>query len=159
MAYRNPLCELGSGKGNTVLLLPTIKYLTQMITLKIARISSEAQNIDFVSTLYAYIYKPNTCFYCNNALNSHNRSKDHLIPKMLSYSGMNTEFKTHLGNINLVRCCKSCNNIKGCMSLYQFREYVSAHRLANYKTIICNINKVLHIPFRDKLLWALGQLF
>ena len=129
-----------------------------MKTSNIARIRSEAQNIDFVSTLYAYIYKPDSCFYCNRPLNSQNRSKDHLIPKMLAYQGMNTDFKTHLGNINLVHCCKSCNNLKGSMSLYQFCQYVAVHKPANYKTITANINKVLHIPFRIKLSAALVQL-
>ena len=129
-----------------------------MNTSNIARLKAEARNIDFVSTLYAYIYKQDHCFYCNTPLTEHNRTKDHLIPKMRAYAGMCSNFKTHLGGINIVYACSGCNCTKGDMSLYEFWQHVKTTKPLKYKTILRNINNVLHVPLALKFNYALRQL-
>lgn len=45
------------------------------------------------------------CQYCNKRLTSKNATLDHILPKSM---GGRTEWT------NMVCCCKSCNNYKGC---------------------------------------------
>lgn len=58
------------------------------------------------------------CLYCESKLNDGNATADHIIP--ISRGGNNTQ-------INLVVCCKNCNNERGNMD---FNEYL---RLKNVK--------------------------
>lgn len=54
------------------------------------------------------------CYYCNRRLTQCGgmaKTKDHIIP--MSKGGVN-------GKVNIVLCCKDCNQIKGSNLLYQF---------------------------------------
>jgi 5-methylcytosine-specific restriction endonuclease McrA len=53
------------------------------------------------------------CIYCENPLTMENATSDHIIP--ISEGGNNTQ-------VNLVVCCKDCNNERGNMD---FKTYIS----------------------------------
>lgn len=53
-----------------------------------------------------------TCLYCDESLTKSNATADHIVP--ISVGGNNTQ-------INLVVCCKSCNNERGNLP---FKEYL-----------------------------------
>lgn len=57
--------------------------------------------------------KETKCIYCDSELDKHNATADHIIP--ISKGGNNTQ-------VNLVVCCKDCNNERGNLDFY---EYIS----------------------------------
>jgi 5-methylcytosine-specific restriction endonuclease McrA len=116
-----------------------------------ARIRSEARNINFVVIIHAHLYESNHCFYCGQQLDTGNRTRDHLIPRIRAYNGMQLNFRRSFGKINTVCSCFACNNMKGSKSLIQFRQWVKTTKPTRYKTILHNIDKVLTIPFIVKL--------
>lgn len=56
------------------------------------------------------------CFYCDRILSRTKKTRDHLTPK--SRQGSN---KPH----NIVFACRACNNLKGCLTLEEFRVVVA----------------------------------
>lgn len=60
------------------------------------------------------------CIYCGTKLNQENATADHIIP--ISEGGNNCQ-------VNLVVCCKGCNNERGNMD---FKTYMAIKR--RYKT-------------------------
>lgn len=58
-----------------------------------------------------------TCAYCNTAINEFSRTVDHLFPK--SRGGK-------LSNKNKVPACKKCNQLKGDMSVKEFKRALNA---------------------------------
>lgn len=64
------------------------------------------------------------CIYCNVSLRQDNATADHIVP--ISKGGNNTQ-------INLVVCCKDCNNERGNT---EFNEYLTLKnkRFRNIKT-------------------------
>jgi len=125
-----------------------------MRTSKISRIHSEALQIDFIAALHSYVYHNQLCFYCGEPLNKHNRTRDHLIPKTRAYNGHITVFRQKLSGINLVHSCHDCNNMKGCKSLFQFRQWLKHNKPKKHKTIIKNIDSILIIP----IVWRIKNI-
>lgn len=66
--------------------------------------------------------KNTICIYCENKLTIHNATSDHIIP--ISKRGNNCQ-------INMVVCCKSCNNERGNLD---FKEYLKVKN-PKYKKI------------------------
>jgi 5-methylcytosine-specific restriction endonuclease McrA len=62
---------------------------------------------DFVKS-----HRNSTCLYCESKLTYQNATTDHIIP--ISNCGTNCQ-------VNLIVCCKSCNNERGCIP---FMEYL-----------------------------------
>ncbi len=56
------------------------------------------------------------CFYCDRVLSRTRKTRDHLQPK--SRNGSN---RPH----NIVDCCRECNNLKGCLTLEEFRVVIA----------------------------------
>jgi 5-methylcytosine-specific restriction endonuclease McrA len=56
------------------------------------------------------------CFYCDRLLSRTKKTRDHLQPK--SRSGSNKPS-------NIVSACRQCNNLKGCLTLEEFRVVVA----------------------------------
>jgi 5-methylcytosine-specific restriction endonuclease McrA len=56
------------------------------------------------------------CFYCDRQLSRTKRTRDHLQPK--SRNGSN---RPH----NIVDACRECNNLKGCLTLEEFRVVIA----------------------------------
>jgi len=65
------------------------------------------------------------CFYCGRQLSRTKKTRDHLTPK--SRNGSN---KPH----NIVHACRQCNNLKGCLTLEEFRV-VMAFRAGMVKNL------------------------
>ncbi len=64
------------------------------------------------------------CIYCDVKLDKDNATADHIIP--ISEGGNNCQ-------VNLVVCCKDCNNERGNMD---FQTYMSIKRRVNKRTFI-----------------------
>ena len=64
------------------------------------------------------------CIYCDTKLNKDNATADHIIP--ISEGGNNCQ-------VNLVVCCKDCNNERGNMD---FQTYMSIKRRFNGRIFI-----------------------
>lgn len=56
------------------------------------------------------------CFYCDRQLTRTKKTRDHLQPK--SRNGSNAKN-------NIVDCCRECNNLKGCLTLEEFRVVIA----------------------------------
>ena len=69
----------------------------------------------FAKEFLSYNGKTN-CIYCETQLNNDNATADHIIP--ISQGGNNSQ-------VNLVVCCKYCNNERGSMN---FKEYLKLKR-------------------------------
>ncbi len=67
-------------------------------------------------------YKNPKCIYCTTTLNQENATSDHIIP--ISDGGNNTQ-------VNLIVCCKDCNNERGNM---EFNQYLKTKN-PKYKNI------------------------
>lgn len=81
------------------------------------------------------------CYYCGKVLNGRrDKSKDHIIP--VSKYGNNE-------GVNKVDCCRSCNELKGSLTLEKFYEEVRLKVVGRRrkKRILSNIK--LLIQFRD----------
>jgi hypothetical protein len=65
-----------------------------------------------------------TCIYCDNKLTLENATADHIIP--ISEGGNNAQ-------VNLVVCCKDCNNERGNLD---FRYYMSKKNSKKLKYFI-----------------------
>lgn len=63
------------------------------------------------------------CFYCDRQLSRRKKTRDHVQPR--SRNGSNSPK-------NIVDACRSCNTLKGCMTLDEFRV-VMAYRLGLIK--------------------------
>jgi 5-methylcytosine-specific restriction endonuclease McrA len=63
------------------------------------------------------------CFYCDRVLSRKKRTKDHMQPR--SRNGSNSLR-------NIVDACRTCNCLKGCLSVNEFRV-VMAYRLGLIK--------------------------
>jgi 5-methylcytosine-specific restriction endonuclease McrA len=74
----------------------------------------------------------NTCGYCEAALNSHNKTIDHVIP--VSRGGAKHEYG------NVVACCHECNSKKGNKTPEEMGWKVN-HRLVSPET-----NILFHVP-------------
>lgn len=68
--------------------------------------------------------KDASCIYCDTKLDYENATADHIIP--ISKGGNNTQ-------INLVVCCKLCNNERGNLD---FKEYMSKKNSSKIKHFI-----------------------
>ena len=66
--------------------------------------------------------KETSCVYCDVVLNESNATADHIIP--ISDGGNNCQ-------VNLVVCCKNCNNQRGNLD---FREFMRLKK-RNYKNL------------------------
>jgi 5-methylcytosine-specific restriction endonuclease McrA len=56
------------------------------------------------------------CFFCDKQLSRQKKTRDHLIPK--SRNGSNARH-------NIVDACRDCNNLKGCLTLEEFRVVIA----------------------------------
>jgi 5-methylcytosine-specific restriction endonuclease McrA len=56
------------------------------------------------------------CFFCDKQLSRQKKTRDHLIPK--SRNGSNARS-------NIVDACRDCNNLKGCLTLEEFRVVIA----------------------------------
>jgi 5-methylcytosine-specific restriction endonuclease McrA len=56
------------------------------------------------------------CFYCDKQLSRQKKTRDHLTPK--SRNGSNRPN-------NIVDACRDCNNLKGCLTLEEFRVVIA----------------------------------
>jgi 5-methylcytosine-specific restriction endonuclease McrA len=56
------------------------------------------------------------CFYCDRQLSRTKKTRDHLQPK--SRNGSNRPQ-------NIVDACRDCNNLKGCLTLEEFRVVIA----------------------------------
>jgi 5-methylcytosine-specific restriction endonuclease McrA len=56
------------------------------------------------------------CFYCDEPISRAKKTKDHLLPK--SRHGSDQPY-------NLVDCCKPCNQLKGMLTLEEFRVVIA----------------------------------
>ena len=63
------------------------------------------------------------CFYCRRRLTRKNKTRDHVQPR-----SRNGSDKPH----NVVEACKTCNCLKGCLTLEEFR-LVIAYRQGRIK--------------------------
>jgi 5-methylcytosine-specific restriction endonuclease McrA len=63
------------------------------------------------------------CFYCDRLLSRKKKTRDHLQPR--SRNGNNSPK-------NIVSACRLCNNLKGCLTLNEFRA-VMAFRMGLVK--------------------------
>lgn len=73
--------------------------------------------VSFEQLMYNLTYKlknKKRCFYCNQKLNSKNRTLDHRIP--IHFGGITLP-------INLEVSCKRCNQEKGSLTTKQYEEY------------------------------------
>ena len=59
------------------------------------------------------------CFYCGKELSRKKKTRDHKQPKSRNGSG---------GNGNIVDACRKCNQLKGCLTLEEFRLVVAYQR-------------------------------
>lgn len=64
-----------------------------------------------------------SCFYCDRTLSRQKKTRDHVQP--VSRNGSNSPK-------NIVDACRQCNNLKGCLTLEEFRV-VMAFRLGLVK--------------------------
>jgi len=150
---------LSNGTGSTAFLLPKTKCLIQMNYQKqLSRIKDAAKHIDFVTIINSYIYEKETCFYCERKLTKTSRSKDHVIPRMITQKETRLQFRSDINRINLVHCCKTCNQSKSHKSLSAFRHQTIVSKPANYRKIIKNIDTVLYRPPLHRLAYALRNI-
>jgi 5-methylcytosine-specific restriction endonuclease McrA len=56
------------------------------------------------------------CFYCGKEVSRKKKTRDHVIPKSRHGSSQPN---------NLVDACKPCNQLKGCLTLEEFRLVVA----------------------------------
>jgi len=83
------------------------------------------------------------CFFCHGKLRLANKTKDHLIPKVI------LKAYGHKGGIanNTVPCCFECNQEKGSLPLEVYRDYVrrmiSETGGPKYRIILFTLDKIL----------------
>jgi 5-methylcytosine-specific restriction endonuclease McrA len=68
--------------------------------------------------------KDTYCIYCDDILTEQNATADHIVP--ISDGGNNCQ-------VNLVVCCKSCNNERGNM---EFKTYLTMKKKNNKKLFV-----------------------
>lgn len=56
------------------------------------------------------------CYFCDKQLSRQKKTRDHLTPK--SRNGSNARN-------NIVDACRDCNNLKGCLTLEEFRVVIA----------------------------------
>jgi len=56
------------------------------------------------------------CFYCDKQLTRQKKTRDHVTPR--SRNGSNARS-------NIVDACRDCNNLKGCLTLEEFRVVIA----------------------------------
>lgn len=56
------------------------------------------------------------CFYCGKPLSRKKKTRDHMQPKSRNGSGANR---------NIVDACRTCNQLKGCLTLEEFRLVIA----------------------------------
>jgi len=59
------------------------------------------------------------CFYCGKTLSRKKKTRDHKQPKSRNGSG---------GTGNIVDACRKCNQLKGCLTLEEFRLVIAYQR-------------------------------
>jgi 5-methylcytosine-specific restriction endonuclease McrA len=56
------------------------------------------------------------CFYCDRQLSRQKKTRDHMTPKSRNGSSAPR---------NIVDACRPCNNLKGCLTLDEFRMVIA----------------------------------
>lgn len=72
---------------------------------------------------YVIRNRKSKCFYCETKLTEENATADHIIP--ISEGGNNSQ-------VNLVVCCKSCNNERGNEKFNKFLQYKNKKKLKDF---------------------------
>jgi HNH endonuclease len=74
--------------------------------------------LDYVE--YADVFFSDECVYCGMELDDSNRSVDHVYPMSAGFAN---------GQLNIVHCCRTCNEKKRTMHVYDF--YQSSEKFTN----------------------------
>jgi 5-methylcytosine-specific restriction endonuclease McrA len=80
-------------------------------------VKKRAKRFGVIDTLefseYVDVFFSDKCSYCGTELNDDNRSVDHVYPMSAGFAN---------GDVNIVPCCRKCNERKGTMHVYDFYQ-------------------------------------
>ena len=123
---------------------PQYLYMTHRENRAIMR---HFNRIDLTHTLAWRLEKPDSCIYCGEALTEATRTKEHLIPqRILTRYRADHATRSLVGSCNVVPCCKYCNELKGSLSLTEWRAFLQTYRkrpIEKRYQILCRLRYVI----------------
>lgn len=89
----------------------------ELIRWRFRSVKKRAKRFGVIDTLdfneYADVFSGDTCVYCGTELDDSNRSVDHVYPMSAGFAN---------GYLNIVPCCRTCNEKKLAMHVYRFYQ-------------------------------------
>jgi 5-methylcytosine-specific restriction endonuclease McrA len=122
---KKPLSEFRGDKRTRLGVIQTCKTCRnamaatngELVRWRFRSIKRRAKKFGVTDTLtfeeYADVFVGDTCTYCGVELNDSNRSVDHVYPMSKRFAN---------GYLNIVPCCRECNDRKWTMHVYDFYQ-------------------------------------
>jgi HNH endonuclease len=97
---------------------------SELVRRRYRSVKRRAKKFGVIDTLdydeYADVFFSDECVYCGMELDDSNRSVDHVYPMSAGFAN---------GQLNIVHCCRTCNDKKRTMHVYDF--YLSSDKFTD----------------------------
>lgn len=113
---------------------------------EISQLQEEVRALNMLYLFDHAAHRRTYCIYCNRKfIKDHperRRTRDHVIPRKRLKHASN-RFRGHFFQFITVACCFKCNNLKGDMSLGQFKDWLKERRVKNRVLIMQGIKRMM----------------